>query len=92
MRAWITEGCWSIPDKVAGTRIYSQADSVVVTMEHHDDDEGIQMATMLFNGLRWEVGYWDTAEGEEQIKYEYLDSYEEAMDFLTMRLVLARML
>lgn len=61
-------------------------------MEHQDDYAGIQMATMLFNGLRWEVGYWDTAEGEEQIKYEYLDSYEEAMDFLTMRLVLARMI
>lgn len=64
---------------------------VLAKTEVHDR---IEMAVLLFNGLRWEVEYWESAEdiGVGGELYEYFDSYDEAMDFLTMRLVLARML
>lgn len=55
----------------------------------------VHMAHLIFMGLRWEVCYWDTTnedEQEEPPKYAYFDTYEEAMEFMTVRQVLARML
>lgn len=76
-----------------GNTAYLISDIIAMNCFPYDDrDDELDMAQMRFNLAQWEIQYWETLSEDEVPKIAYFNDYEEAMEFMTVQQVLARML